>query len=103
MGAPSDQMLCPDDGAGTASNGGCLAITGGAAMKSYSALYGGTSNSGFRYYGAVDRCQTSTRRPPFFPLTNRTTFVRALEVDATLANTPARIRALLMRLKGKAL
>lgn len=103
MGAAADQLLCPDDGAGTASNGGCLAITGSAAMRTYSALYGGTSNSGFRYYGIVDRCQSTTRRPPFFPTTNRSTFVRALEVDPTLANTPSRIRSLLMRLKGKAL
>ncbi len=103
MGAAALQMLCPDDGAGTASNGGCLAITGSAAMRTYSALYGGTSNSGFRYYGIVDRCQSTTRRPPFFPTTNRSTFVRALEVDPTLANTPSRIRSLLMRLKGKAL
>ena len=103
MGAAADQLLCPDDGAGTASNGGCLAITGGAAMRTYTALYGGTSNSGYRYYGIVDRCQSTTRRPPFFPTTNRSSFVRALEVDPTLANTPSRIRALLMRLKGKAL
>jgi hypothetical protein len=56
-----------------------------------------------RYFGATDRCQSTTRRPPFFPLTNRYTFVRALEIDASQANTPAKIRALLQRLKGKQL
>lgn len=104
MGATAQQLPCPEDGgAGSATNGGCLAVTGGFAMRTYSPLYTATANSGFRYGGAVDRCQTSTRRPPFFPVTNRLSFVRALEVDPTLANTPTKIRALLMRLKGKSL
>ena len=104
MGAVADQLPCPEDGGvGSATNGGCLAITGSLAMRTYGAHFTGTANSGYRYYGAVDRCQTSTRRPPFFPLTNRATFVRALEVEPTQANTIAKIRALLMRLKGKTL
>ncbi|MCC7004059.1 MAG: pilus assembly PilX N-terminal domain-containing protein [Gemmatimonadaceae bacterium] len=98
-----EQYRCPDDGGtSTRSNGGCLAVTGGVAMRRYSDLYGG-SNTGMRYYGASDRCQATTRRPPFFPLTNRYTFVRALEIDASQANTPAKIRTLLLRLKGKQL
>jgi hypothetical protein len=103
MGFSADQLPCPDDGSGASnSNGGCLAITGGVAMRRYSGLYSG-SDAGFHYSGVADRCQLTTRRPPFFPLTNRVTFVRSLEVDPTLANTPTRIRAILMRLKGKAL
>ncbi|MDH5234808.1 MAG: pilus assembly PilX N-terminal domain-containing protein [Gemmatimonadota bacterium] len=103
MGFSFDQLPCPDDGSGASnSNGGCLAVVGGLTMRRYTGLYSG-SDAGFRYSGAPDRCQATTRRPPFFPLTNRVTFVRTLEVDPTLANTPTRIRAILMRLKGKAL
>jgi hypothetical protein len=105
MGNTAEQLPCAEDGgASTNSNGGCLALTGSAAMRIYSPLYSSaTTYSGFRYHGIADRCQESTRRPPFFPLTNRVTLVRTLEVDPILARTPARIRAILMRLKGKAL
>ncbi len=103
MGASAAQLRCPQNGAAsTAANGGCLAHVGGAAMKRYSALYNG-SNTGLRYAGVLDRCQNSTRRPPFFPLTNRFTFVRTLELEPSQANTPAKIRTLLLRLKGKTL
>ena len=50
-----------------------------------------------------ETAQNSTQRPPFFPLTNRYRFVRTLEVEPSQANTPAKIRTLLMRLKGKTL
>ncbi len=71
-------------------------------MKRYSALYSAT-NAGFRYYGTPDRCQNSTRRPPFFPGTNRFTRVRTLEVEPSNSNTLPEIRALLVGLKGKSL
>jgi len=105
MGAGSAQLPCPDDGGlSTLTNGGCFALTGGAAMRRFSGLYANsTSNSGYRYLGTPDRCQATDRRPPFFPLTNRYMEVRTLEIEPSLANTPARIRALLMRLKGRAL
>jgi hypothetical protein len=68
MGSGAAQLPCPDNGGGsTDSNGGCLAVTGGMVMQMYSQLYNGT-DTGFRYYGTSDRCQTTTRRPPFFPL-----------------------------------
>jgi hypothetical protein len=103
MGATTDQMRCPEDGGtSTRSNGGCLALTGGAIMRTYTPLYDGTS-TGFRYLGAPDRCQSTTRRPPFFPLTNRYVRVRTLEVEPSQANSPTKIRALLMRLKGQSL
>ncbi len=103
MGSSGSQLECPEDaGTSTRSNGGCLAVTGGMVMRRYSDLYDG-SNTGMRYFGAVDRCQRSATRPPFFPLTNRYTFVRSLEIDASQANTPAKIRTTLMRLKGKPL
>lgn len=104
MATMSAQLPCPEDGASTTnSNGGCFALTGGMAMRRYSAVYTTTANSGFRHYTTPDRCATSASRPPFFPLTNRYTFVRSLEVDAAQANTPTKIRALLLRLKGRAL
>lgn len=105
MGLSSAQLPCPDDGAiSTESNGGCLALTGGAAMRVYTPLYTNAANSGFRYRGMTDRCQSTTRRSPFFPLTNRySPPVRTLEIEPSQANTPAKVRALLMRLKGASL
>lgn len=72
------------------------------AMRVFTPHYSG-SNTGFRYHGAPDRCQATNRRPPFFPLTNRYLHIRTLEIEASRANTPPEIRALLLRLKGKAL
>lgn len=104
MGDAGAQFSCPTGAASsTASNGGCLALTGSAVMRRYSPLYTSTANSGFRYEGAVDRCQSRGARAPFFPLTNRLTLVRTLEIEPSQANTPAKIRAILMRLKGRAL
>lgn len=104
MGASGDQLRCPvGDAAAPTSNGGCLAVTGGLIMQSFtaaSALYGSTPNSGFRFGGTPHRCQRTDGRPPFFPLTNRYRFVRSLEIAPVQANTPAKVRALLMRLKG---
>ena len=102
QGSNSAQLPCPDDGAGsTDSNGGCFAVTGGLAMRTYSSVYSSSvTNSGFRTLHTPDRCQATQNRPPFFPLTNRYAFVRSLEVDASQANTPTKIRTLLLRLKG---
>ena len=103
MGAAGSQPECPEAaGSSYRANGGCLEVVGGMVMKRFSAHYSGSS-TGFRYYGSPDRCQVSTHRPPFFPLTNRYTRVRTLEVEATRANTPPEIRTLLLSLKGKAL
>ena len=103
MGSNSAQLPCPDDGASsTESNGGCLVVSGGMVMRTYSPLYGGT-DTGFRYHGTSDRCQSTANRPPFFPLTNRYTFLRTLSLLPSDANTPAKIRTMLMRLKGKPL
>lgn len=94
-------LSCPADAGGN-SAGGCLKLAGGAVMQTYSQLYSG-SNTGLRWAGVPDACAGSTRRPPFFPLTNRYTVVRSVEVEASQANTPPKIRALLLRLKGKSL
>ncbi|HET8771937.1 MAG TPA: hypothetical protein VFM71_13210 [Gemmatimonadaceae bacterium] len=103
MGAASAQLECPDDaGSSTRSNGGCLAVTGGLTMRHFTPLHEGTYG-GFRHFGARDRCQSSDQRPPFFPLTNRYTLVRTLEIEPSLANTAAKIRAILLRLKGSTL
>ncbi len=104
QGDASAQFPCPDDGGiSSRSNGGCLAITGGMVMRTFTPPHGSTSNTGMRHRVAGARCQTADRRPPFFPLTNRYTLVRTLEIAANQANTPMRIRALLMRLKGRQL
>lgn len=93
-------LACPNDAA-VNSSGGCLTIGGGMTMRTYTELHS-TGSTGLRYAGVKDRCQDAAR-PPFFPLTNRYTFVRALEVSPVLANTPVKIRAILMKLKGRAL
>lgn len=101
-GVASNEPPCPE-GSTAYANGGCFALVGGAVMKRYSMIQAGSSSSGFRFYGTPDRCQNSTRRPPFFPGTNRYTRVRTLEVQPRIANTPPKIRSLLLRLKGKSL
>lgn len=103
MGASGEQPECPEEsGSSNRANGGCFEHVGGAAMRVFTPHYSG-SNTGFRYHGAPDRCQATNRRPPFFPLTNRYQHIRTLEIEASRANTPPEIRALLLRLKGKAL
>jgi hypothetical protein len=103
MGAAGNQPECPEgSGSGNRANGGCLEVVGSMIMRTFTPHYSGT-NTGFRYAGTPDRCSYSTRRPPFFPLTNRYGRVRTLEVEATRANTPPEIRTLLLRLKGKSL
>lgn len=95
-------LECPQTGGSANSAAGCFLHTGAAIMQTYTPLWNG-STTGMRYAGSVDRCQATTRRPPFFPLTNRYSTVRALEIQPALANTPTKIRTLLLRLKGKSL
>ena len=47
QGSNSAQLPCPDDGANsTNSNGGCLAITGGVSMRTFTSVYSSSvSNS----------------------------------------------------------
>ncbi len=94
-------LSCPPDAGGNVA-AGCFRLVGGAAMKTMSPLYNG-NNTGMRWAGVRDRCQSTNQRPPFFPLTNRYTWVRTLEIQPSLANNPAKVRAILMRLKGKSL
>ena len=94
-------QACPHDAA-VAYSGGCLRIRGGAAMRIFS-NFSTATNAGFMYAGSGNTCRTARVRPPYWPLTNRYTFVRALEVEPSQANTPAKLRALLLRLKGKPL
>ncbi len=92
---------CPASAA-TNTSAGCLRSFGGMIMRRFTPHYNG-SNTGVRYTGVRDPCQATDNRPPFFPLTNRYRFVRTLEIEPSQANTPTKIRALLLRLKGKAL
>lgn len=94
-------LSCPADAGGNTA-AGCFRLVGGTAMRTYSQLYNGNT-TGLRWAGIPDRCQITNRRPPFFPLTNRYTWVRSLEIRSSLASNPAAIRAILMRLKGKTL
>lgn len=94
-------VSCPD-GASANTASGCYRLVGGAAMRRYEPLYSG-GNTGYRWAGLIDRCSLSGQRPPLFPLTNRYTVRRSLEIAPTEANNPTKIRALLMRLKGRVL
>jgi len=86
----------------TLSSGGCWYLFGGAAMRTFSTLSGG-ANAGLHWAGTSPRCTVTGRRPPFFPLTNRYVITRMVEIEPSQANNPAKIRALLMRLKGNTL
>lgn len=102
--SPAGQLHCPDIGSGGQRwNGGCLFLTGSAASRVYTATHSATAQTGFQLRVMTDRCRTTDQRPPYFPLTNRYTLVRTLEIEPSQANTPAKVRALLMRLKGRTL
>ncbi len=89
------------------SPGGCFAITGAMVMRDFRPLHVASflpsSRTGYRYAGTQDRCQSASRRPPFFPLTKRYTVIRTLEISPARAASPTLVRALLMALKGQAL
>jgi hypothetical protein len=98
---PSD--VSPQDWAlPTGTIGGSWYLVGSAAMARFSPSSGGT-NAGLHWAGSPTRCMAANRRPPFFPLASSYTPVRTLEVAPAQANTPAKISALLLRLKGKTL
>lgn len=86
----------------TLSSGGCWYLVGGAAMRTFSSQTAG-AGTGLHWAGTSPQCAVSERRPPFFPLTNRYTLDRVVEIEPAQANNPAKIRSLLMRLKGNAL
>jgi hypothetical protein len=105
----ASQLSCPEDETTSKddSNGGCFAITGGVAMRTYRPFYvstgGGSTKNGMRYSGTWDRCSESGGRPPYYPVTTRVFVVRTLEVGASRANTPARVETYLRSLLGKPL
>ncbi len=101
-------MPCPMTAASeiARSPGGCLAITGAMVMRDFRPLHvevAFITRMGYRYAGIPDRCQSASRRPPFFPLTKRYTLIRTVEISPSRAASPAQVRALLMALKGRAL
>lgn len=97
----SAALSCPHDASGNTA-GGCFRLVGGAAMQRYTPLWNG-NDTGMRYAGAADPCQTTANRPPFFPLTNRYRVTRVIELSPSQARNPVLIRSLLLRLKGATL
>jgi hypothetical protein len=95
-------LRCPQQQNPANTAGGCLRFAGSMVMRRFSPHHNGNF-TGYRYTGMKDPCQFTNNRPPFFPLTNRYTLVRTLEIEPSRATTPAKIRAILLRLKGKAL
>lgn len=100
-GANGAAWSCATPGGSTATLGGCLAHTGSAAMRVYRAPFNGFD--GHHPYPAPDRCSEVGRRPPFYPAGAGYTVLRTLEIQASRANTNARIEALLRALRGAAL
>ena len=101
---PNVQLSCPADERGKKddSNGGCLQITGGIAMKTYRKFYDETQQAnlsgvsgkmltGMRHAGAGSRCAQSGGAPPYFPLTGRVFVMRSLEVGARRVDTEAEV------------
>jgi len=101
--APPSAVECEVSGNSTNTTaGGCLWLTGGAVMRSFSPTHVG-NNTGYRWRGSTDACQLTMNRPPFFPLTNRFDLVRTIEIAPARAGNPSAIRAILVALKGAAL
>lgn len=91
---------CPAGSSFTAA-GGCLQVVGGTVMKTYSAPYTSTANSGLRPLRELDPCQMQNRRPPYFPLAP--TLVRpfkSFDVDVRQVKTAALLTSYFTRLRG---
>ena len=93
----------PDQTPRRRASGGCFVHVGGAAMRTYSeyTVGQGANNGGLLPFPVPDRCQTTGRQPPGFPQVASFRVLRALEVDASRANTDARILRFLRSLRGR--
>lgn len=103
MGSNADGIDCPGPTGNTRSSGGCLALSGGAAMRVFSQTFGGNPAGGLRWAPQPDRCMANGGRPPFFPGSTEYAVLRVLEIEPSRANTNARIETLLRALRGAAL
>ncbi len=86
---------------GTNTSGGCINHTGGVVAKVYT-LTSSAAGRGLIENRTLDPCQAqqANRRPPFFPLTGRYEDYKSYEVDPRDANTWAKIKTYLARLRG---
>jgi hypothetical protein len=85
---------------GNDQSGGCLNQTGGVIEKFLSATYGNGA-SGFRENRAVDPCQLTNHKPPFFPQTGRYLDDKYYEIDPTQVATWSQVTNYYAKLRGK--
>lgn len=89
---------CPAN-ASTTTTSGCLNRVGALIALRPRLLYGGTGE-GLRERSAVDPCQTTNRRPPWFPETRRFTPFRQVNTDPRAVDSATEISALFTSLRG---
>jgi len=86
---------------GTSTSGGCIQQTGGTINKKFINATTGGPGRGLRENRAVDPCQLTNRKPPFFPVTGRYLDNKYYEIDPNQIETASDVRTLFQRLRGR--
>jgi hypothetical protein len=81
-------------------SGGCINQTGGVIEQYISPTYRGF-NDGLRENRAVDPCQLTNRRPPFFPQTGRYLDNKYYEIDPVHVDSWATVVKFYAKLRGR--
>jgi hypothetical protein len=82
-------------------SGGCINQIGGVIEQYISPTYM-DNNTGYRENRAIDPCQRTNQRPPFFPATGRYLDNKYYEIDPTLVATPTQVATFFNSLRGRA-
>ncbi len=80
-------------------SGGCINQIGGVIEQYISPTYV-DANTGYRENRAVDPCQLTNQRPPFFPATGRYLDNKYYEIDPTLVATWPQVKTFFASLRG---
>ena len=80
-------------------SGGCINQIGGVIEQYISVTYTG-NNNGYRENRAVDPCQKTNQRPPFFPATGRYLDNKYYEIDPTLVDSWTKVKYFFESLRG---
>jgi hypothetical protein len=80
-------------------SGGCINQIGGVIEQFISVTYL-DNNTGYRENRAVDPCQKTNQRPPFFPATGRYLDNKYYEIDPTLVDTWPKVKLFFESLRG---
>ena len=92
---------CPQGNPLNPTSGGCINQTGGVIEQVISPTYTSSGNTGMRENRSVDPCQSTNRKPPFFPSTGRYLDNKYYEIDPVNVASDAQVQAFFTRLRGR--